>query len=58
MNSVIRPRKGGVVDKARLDEQRGVVQNEKRQGENEPYGRVCVFVDVSGNRWDLLGPRS
>jgi len=28
----------GVVDQPRLDEQRGVVQNEKRQGENEPYG--------------------
>ncbi len=27
----------GAIDKARLDEQRGVVQNEKRQGENEPY---------------------
>jgi len=25
------------IDQARLDEQRGVVQNEKRQGENEPY---------------------
>lgn len=24
---------------------------------DEAYGRVCVFVDVSGNRWDLLGPR-
>ncbi len=22
----------------------------------EPYGQVAVFVDVSGNRWDLLGP--
>src|SRR3954468_21757542 len=21
----------------------------------EPYGRVVVFVDVAGNRWDLLG---
>lgn len=21
----------------------------------EPYGRVAVFVDVAGNRWDLLG---
>src|SRR5688572_22451306 len=21
-----------------------------------PYGRVAVFVDVAGNRWDLLGP--
>ena len=30
----------GVVDQARLDEQRGVVQNEKRQGDNRPYGRV------------------
>jgi catechol 2,3-dioxygenase-like lactoylglutathione lyase family enzyme len=23
----------------------------------EPYGSVAVFVDVAGNRWDLLGPR-
>jgi catechol 2,3-dioxygenase-like lactoylglutathione lyase family enzyme len=22
----------------------------------EPYGQVAVFVDVAGNRWDLLGP--
>jgi catechol 2,3-dioxygenase-like lactoylglutathione lyase family enzyme len=22
----------------------------------QPYGRVAVFVDVAGNRWDLLGP--
>ncbi len=28
------------VDQALLDEQRGVVQNEKRQGENQPYGKV------------------
>ncbi len=21
----------------------------------EPYGRVAVFLDVAGNRWDLLG---
>jgi len=28
----------GSVDQARLTTQRGVVQNEKRQGENEPYG--------------------
>ncbi len=27
----------GAVTQAKLDEQRGVVQNEKRQGENEPY---------------------
>ena len=30
----------GAIDQARLDEQRGVVQNEKRQGENQPYGQV------------------
>jgi catechol 2,3-dioxygenase-like lactoylglutathione lyase family enzyme len=23
---------------------------------SEPYGRVVVFLDVAGNRWDLLGP--
>jgi catechol 2,3-dioxygenase-like lactoylglutathione lyase family enzyme len=22
---------------------------------DEPYGRVAVFVDLEGNRWDLLG---
>jgi catechol 2,3-dioxygenase-like lactoylglutathione lyase family enzyme len=22
----------------------------------EPYGRFAVFVDIAGNRWDLLGP--
>ena len=22
----------------------------------EPYGKVAVFLDVAGNRWDLLGP--
>ncbi|MDQ3056645.1 MAG: insulinase family protein, partial [Pseudomonadota bacterium] len=35
----------GAVDQAALDEQRGVVQNEKRQGENQPYGQV----------WDQIG---
>ena len=30
----------GAIDQADLDEQRGVVQNEKRQGENQPYGRT------------------
>jgi catechol 2,3-dioxygenase-like lactoylglutathione lyase family enzyme len=24
---------------------------------DEPYGRIVVFLDVAGNRWDLLGPR-
>ena len=23
---------------------------------DEPYGRVAVFRDVAGNKWDLLGP--
>ena len=22
----------------------------------EPYGRVVVFTDIYGNRWDLIGP--
>jgi zinc protease len=30
----------GAIDQAKLDEQRGVVQNEKRQRENHPYGQV------------------
>ena len=37
----------GAIDQAKLDEQRGVVQNEKRQDENEPYGTV----------WEFLTPR-
>lgn len=23
---------------------------------SEPYGRVVVFKDIAGNKWDLLGP--
>ncbi|MEV7232053.1 VOC family protein [Polymorphospora sp. NPDC051019] len=23
---------------------------------DQPYGRVVVFLDIAGNRWDLLGP--
>ena len=34
----------GAIDQARLDEQRGVVQNEKRQGENQPYGRAYSII--------------
>src|SRR5690348_15135375 len=26
-----------------------------REPRHEPYGRVAVFLDVAGNRWDLLG---
>lgn len=24
----------------------------------EPYGRVVVFKDISGNKWDMIGPGS
>ena len=37
----------GAISQPKLDEQRGVVQNEKRQRENEPYGKV----------WEFLNPR-
>lgn len=44
-----------------LDEQRGVVQNEKRQGENQPYGRVFetilaqVFPPQHPYSWEAIG---
>ncbi len=34
----------GALDQAKLDEQRGVVQNEKRQGENQPYGKAFLTI--------------
>ena len=37
----------GAIDQKTLDEQRGVVQNEKRQGENQPYGQV----------WDVMATK-
>jgi zinc protease len=51
----------GAIDKARLDEQRGVVQNEKRQGENEPYGKVFsiatpnLFPAGHPYSWEVIG---
>lgn len=45
----------------RLDVQRGVVQNEKRQGENEPYGKVwealqrAAFPEGHPYRWETIG---
>ncbi len=27
-----------------------------RASRAEPYGRVAVFLDVAGNKWDLIGP--
>jgi len=26
------------------------------QPRDEPYGRVVVFRDIAGNKWDLIGP--
>jgi zinc protease len=37
----------GAIDQAKLDEQRGVVQNEKRQGENQPYGKSYELLTVN-----------
>jgi len=37
----------GAIDQKKLDEQRGVVQNEKRQGENRPYGKVDELIAAS-----------
>lgn len=34
----------GAISQAKLDEQRGVVLNEKRQGENEPYGKADDLI--------------
>ena len=34
----------GAIDQKTLDEQRGVVQNEKRQGLNQPYGQLREVV--------------
>ncbi|HEV8694393.1 MAG TPA: pitrilysin family protein [Lysobacter sp.] len=39
------------IDQKTLDEQRGVVQNEKRQGENQPYGRR-----ISARMFEALYP--
>jgi zinc protease len=37
----------GAIDQKKLDEQRGVVQNEKREGENRPYGKVDELIASS-----------
>ena len=34
----------GAIDQEKLDEQRGVVQNEKRQGENQPYAIAYELI--------------
>jgi len=51
----------GAIDQKTLDEQRGVVQNEKRQGENQPYGKVderiqlASFPEGHPYRWETIG---
>jgi zinc protease len=46
----------GVVTQEKLDVQRGVVQNEKRQGENQPYGLVEEMI--TENTWPKGHPYS
>jgi predicted Zn-dependent peptidase len=51
----------GAIDQKVLDEQRGVVQNEKRQGDNSPYGKTWysllegVFPEGHPYRWEPIG---
>lgn len=51
----------GAIDQPRLDEQRGVVQNEKRQGENEPYAIAedlvikATFPEGHPYSWSVIG---
>jgi zinc protease len=51
----------GALDQRLLDEQRGVVQNEKRQGENQPYGKAFsnlvrnVFPEGHPYSWTPIG---
>jgi len=51
----------GAIDQAKLDEQRGVVQNEKRQGENQPYGiqydliTKAMFPKGHPYSWTVIG---
>ncbi len=51
----------GAINQEKLDEQRGVVQNEKRQGENQPYGKVFnhitenVFPEGHPYSWPVIG---
>ncbi|MBT5216005.1 MAG: insulinase family protein, partial [Gammaproteobacteria bacterium] len=51
----------GVVTEEKLNEQRGVVQNEKRQGENQPFGRVflqagkATFPEGHPYSWSTIG---
>jgi zinc protease len=44
------------ITQAKLDEQRGVVQNEKRQGENQPYS--IAYRLITHNTWPAGHPYS
>ncbi len=46
----------GAITQAKLDEQRGVVQNEKRQGENQPY--AIAHELITKNTWPQGHPYS
>lgn len=46
----------GAITQAKLDEQRGVVQNEKRQGENQPY--AIAHELITKNTWPANHPYS
>jgi len=46
----------GAITQARLDEQRGVVQNEKRQHENQPY--AIAYELITKNIWPAGHPYS
>lgn len=49
------------IDQKALDEQRGVVQNEKRQGDNQPYGKVMEMIQAASfpeghpYHWETIG---
>jgi len=49
------------IDQAVLDEQRGVVQNEKRQGDNRPYSKIWeelqkqIFPPGHPYSWETIG---
>ena len=43
---------------AQLERMRAAGVEFVEEPRDEPYGRVAIFRDVAGNRWDLLGPGS
>jgi zinc protease len=51
----------GHISEAMLERERGVVQNEKRQGENQPYGRVfsqiveAIYPAAHPYSWPTIG---